>query len=140
MREITAAEAASYAGGVLFCGPADNIAVTVERDSRLTGERSIFVGLPGQKNDGNDFAPAAYANGCRIFLLSSEAMALHLRENHTDASVIFGGRYVEGDADDGKKLYRRPGSDPGGGHRKRRENNHEGYDVPDLFFQIPDRL
>ena len=89
MREITAAEAASYAGGVLFCGPADNIAVTVERDSRLTGERSIFVGLPGQKNDGNDFAPAAYANGCRIFLLSSEAMALHLRENHTDASVIF---------------------------------------------------
>ena len=88
MREITAAEAASYAGGVLFCGPADNIAVTVERDSRLTGERSIFVGLPGQKNDGNDFAPAAYANGCRIFLLSSEAMALHLRENHTDASVI----------------------------------------------------
>ena len=34
MREITAAEAASYAGGVSFCGPADNIAVTVERDSR----------------------------------------------------------------------------------------------------------
>ena len=48
MKEITAAQAASYAGGTLFCGPAGNTAVTVERDSRLTGEKSIFVGLKGE--------------------------------------------------------------------------------------------
>lgn len=88
MKEITAAQAASYAGGTLFCGPAGNTAVTVERDSRLTGEKSIFVGLKGEKNDGNDFAPAAYENGCRIFLLSSEKVARHMAEEHDDASVI----------------------------------------------------
>ena len=88
MKEITAAQAASYAGGTLFCGPAGNTAVTVERDSRLTGEKSIFVGLKGEKNDGNDFAPAAYENGCRIFLLSSEKAARHMAEENDDASVI----------------------------------------------------
>lgn len=88
MRELTAAQAASYAGGVLFCGPSDNRAVLVERDSRKTGAGSIFVGLAGLKNDGNDFAPAAYENGCRIFLLSSERMACRMRDEHSDASVI----------------------------------------------------
>ena len=88
MKEITAAEAASYAGGTLFCGPAGNTAVSVERDSRLTGSRSIFVGLKGEKNDGNEFAPAAYENGCRIFLLSSEDIARRMEKEHSDASVI----------------------------------------------------
>ena len=88
MKEITAAQAASYAGGVLFSGPSDNKAVFVERDSRKTGAGSIFVGLAGLKNDGNDFAPAAYENGCRIFLLSSESMACRMRDEHSDASVI----------------------------------------------------
>ncbi len=60
MKEITAAQAASYAQLPLFCGPEENRAVSAERDSRRTGEKSIFFALPGTKNDGNDFAPAAY--------------------------------------------------------------------------------
>lgn len=88
MKEITAAQAAAYAGGILFCGPEDNTAVMVERDSRKTGEKSIFVGLMGEKNDGNIFAPAAYEKGCRIFLLSSRDMAERLQKEHPDASVI----------------------------------------------------
>lgn len=88
MKEMTALQAASYAEVPLFCGPPDNRAVSVERDSRKTGEGSIFVALPGTKNDGNDFAFAAYDNGCRIFLLSSESAARSLGDAHGDASVL----------------------------------------------------
>ena len=88
MKEITAAQAASYAKAPLFCGPEENTAVSVERDSKKTGEKSIFVALTGTKNDGNDFAPAAYENGCRIFLLSSPVMAERMKNHYEDASVI----------------------------------------------------
>ncbi len=99
MKEITAAQAACYAELPLFCGPEDNTAVLVERDSAMTGEKSIFVALSGTKNDGNDFAPAAYENGCRIFLLSSPAMAERMKKNYEDASVIL--------ADDGLQAMQR---------------------------------
>ena len=51
MKEITAAQAASYAQLPLFCGPEENRAVSAERDSRRTGEKSIFFALPGTKKD-----------------------------------------------------------------------------------------
>lgn len=88
MKKLTAAQAAAYANGIVYCGPADNTAVSVERDSRKAGPDSIFVGLIGEKNDGNDFAEAAYSNGCRMFLLSRKDICDMLKDNHPDASVI----------------------------------------------------
>lgn len=89
MKKLTALQIAEYSGGRLFCGPEDNTAVHAERDSRAVHEGSLFIGLAGEKNDGNDFAEAAYRNGCRIFMLSSETAAALMKENHKDASVIF---------------------------------------------------
>lgn len=88
MKKLTAAQAAVYAQGVLYCGPDDNVADSVERDSRKAGPESIFVGLMGEKNDGNDFAKAAYSNGCRMFLLSRKYIGDIFKEKHPDASVI----------------------------------------------------
>ncbi len=42
MKEITAAQAASYAKAPLFCGPEENTAVSVERDSKKTGDKKHF--------------------------------------------------------------------------------------------------
>jgi len=88
MKKLTAVQAAAYANGIVYCGPADNTAVSVERDSRKAGPDSIFVGLTGEKNDGNDFAEAAYSNGCRMFLLSRKDICDILKEKYPDASVI----------------------------------------------------
>ena len=49
MKEITAAQAASYAKAPLFCGPEENTAVSVERDSKKTGEKSILAALQEQR-------------------------------------------------------------------------------------------
>ena len=88
MKTITADLAARYAQAVLYCGPAENEADFIERDSRKTGKRSIYVALQGEKNDGNIFAKSAYENGCRIFLLSSEKIADEMKRDCSDASVI----------------------------------------------------
>lgn len=87
MKKITAERAAALAGGVLT-GPAGNTVSGVETDSRKAGAGSMFVALIGENNDGNKFAPSAYQNGCRVFLLSSQEIADALCSEYSDASVI----------------------------------------------------
>jgi UDP-N-acetylmuramoyl-tripeptide--D-alanyl-D-alanine ligase len=87
MKRMKAEKTAKFAGGKLT-GPADNITEGVETDSRKASSGSLFIGLVGESNDGNDFAEAAYENGCRVFMLSSENAASALTSAHDDASVI----------------------------------------------------
>ncbi len=42
MKEITAAQAASYAKAPLFCGPEENTAVSVERDSKKQAKKAFL--------------------------------------------------------------------------------------------------
>lgn len=87
MKKMKADKIARFAGGKLT-GPAGNCAESVETDSRKASEGSLFIGLKGENNDGNDFAAAAYENGCRMFMLSSEEKASELTGAHSDAAVI----------------------------------------------------
>ena len=87
MKKMKADKIARFAGGKLS-GPAGNCAESVETDSRKASEGSLFIGLKGENNDGNDFAAAAYENGCRMFMLSSEEKASELTGAHSDAAVI----------------------------------------------------
>ncbi len=89
MKKLTALQISEYSGGRLFCGPEDNTAAHVERDSREASAGSLFIGLIGEKNDGNDFAEAAYKNGCRTFMLSSKKAAEFMADNYKDSAVIF---------------------------------------------------
>ena len=41
----------------------------VEYDSRRSGREDLFVCLAGARTDGHVFAPLAYENGCRAFLV-----------------------------------------------------------------------
>lgn len=88
MKRVKAERIAKYCGGTLK-GPKDVFAEGVETDSRKAAAGSLFIGLKGENNDGNLFAGQAYENGCRIFMLSDEAAASALTQEHPDASVIF---------------------------------------------------
>lgn len=88
MKRMKADKIAKFAGGSLT-GPAENYAEEVVTDSRKASAGSLFIGLAGEKNDGNDFAAAAYENGCRVFMLSSEKASAELTSAHDDAAVIF---------------------------------------------------
>lgn len=87
MKRVKAERIAKFSGGTLT-GPKDVFAESVETDSRKAAAGSLFIGLKGETNDGNLFAGAAYENGCRIFMLSDEAAASALTQEHPDASVI----------------------------------------------------
>lgn len=87
MKKMKAKKIAGFAGGKLI-GPEDNFAEEVVTDSRKVDSKSIFIGLKGENSDGNDFAEAAYENGCRMFMLSSDAVISALTEAHSDAAVI----------------------------------------------------
>ena len=42
---------------------------TLCADSRLAGACSLFIAIRGARSDGHDYLPAAYAQGCRCFLV-----------------------------------------------------------------------
>ncbi len=48
--------------------PADPDITAVCYDSRKAAPGALFVCLPGARTDGHAYAPAAYAQGCRVFL------------------------------------------------------------------------
>lgn len=60
-------------------------------NSRRAGPDMLFVCLPGFRADGHDFAPEAYAKGCRAFLTERElplpSDALQCRAENTRAAL-----------------------------------------------------
>ena len=87
MEKITAARAAELSGAALVHGPAENEIGRVERDSRCVDSSSIFIALKGPNFDGNDFVQGAYENGCRAFLISTDA-AQEALSAYEDAAVL----------------------------------------------------
>ena len=47
----------------------------VQIDSREAGQGDLFVCVVGEINDGHDYVDGAYANGCRVFLMSEQKAA-----------------------------------------------------------------
>ena len=87
MKRIKTETIAEFSGGQLT-GPGGIYAQGVETDSRKAGEGSLFIGLKGEKADGNAYAQGAYDRGCRIFMLSSKEAAEGLTSAYPDAAVI----------------------------------------------------
>ncbi len=82
----TASRAAALAESRLVSGPENTSFQSVSNNSKEAGEGSLFVGLIGN-TDGNRYAEDAYANGCRVFLLSSRNV-IDALSKHEDAAVI----------------------------------------------------
>ena len=87
MRPESAAFLASAAEAKLL-GRADRRVKDVKIDSREAGANDLFVCVIGEINDGHDYIDGAYANGCRIFLMSREEKAQELLAKDPDVTVI----------------------------------------------------
>ena len=66
----------------------------IEYDSRRAGEGCLFVGLVGARSDGHNYAPSAYAQGCRAFLVCREvdlppdAVVIRVEDTRQTLAVI----------------------------------------------------
>nr|MCR4724623.1 hypothetical protein [Clostridia bacterium] len=63
------------AGCARVLGNSSRTVEGVKIDSREAGEGDLFVCVVGEINDGHDYVDGAYANGCRIFLMSEQKAA-----------------------------------------------------------------
>ena len=70
--------------GKLICGENYEIDEIVI-DSRQAKNKTMFVAIVGESQDGHKYLEAAYDMGCRVFLISDESF---LTESMTEASVI----------------------------------------------------
>lgn len=91
MDQLTAVQIAELAEAELFCGPGDVSVNHVVRDSGDAVPGSLFIGLVGERTDGNRYAVQAYENGSRIFLLSDRSVAETFRTSCPDAAVLLAG-------------------------------------------------
>ena len=66
----------------------------IEYDSRRAGEGCLFVCLVGARSDGHNYAPSAYAQGCRAFLVCREvdlppdAVVIRVEDTRQTLAVI----------------------------------------------------
>lgn len=66
----------------------------IEYDSRCAGEGCLFVCLVGARSDGHNYAPSAYAQGCRAFLVCREvdlppdAVVIRVEDTRQTLAVI----------------------------------------------------
>ncbi len=72
MRELTAGALATLAGARLAGDPEAVVGPDVVSDSRGVTPGALFVALPGERVDGNDFAAAAVTAGAGAVLVSRE--------------------------------------------------------------------
>lgn len=63
MLRVTPQQIVQATGARLVCGPVDREISDVAVDSRAVAQGGLFVAFPGERVDGNDFAPAALAAG-----------------------------------------------------------------------------
>ena len=72
MIEIAVRDIAEATDAVLVCGDADRVCRGCAIDSREVGEGTVFVAFPGERVDGNDFAPQAVAAGAGAVVMTRE--------------------------------------------------------------------
>ena len=72
MLTFTVADIAAATGAVLVAGSGDVPVTSVVTDSRAAGEGALFVCIPGERVDGNDFALGVAASGAAAVALTRE--------------------------------------------------------------------
>lgn len=72
MVEIAVKYLQSTTGARLVAGDPDRVCRGVEIDSRAVGPDAVFVAFPGERVDGNSFAPAALNSGAGAVVLTRE--------------------------------------------------------------------
>ena len=72
MIEIAVKELVEATGAVLVHGGTERICRGCAIDSREVGEGTVFVAFPGERVDGNDFAPQAVAAGAGAVVMTRE--------------------------------------------------------------------
>lgn len=65
-------DVAAATGAALIAGSGDTAVTSVATDSRQAGEGALFVCFPGERVDGNDFAPAVARGGAAAVAVSRE--------------------------------------------------------------------
>lgn len=90
MIEIAVKNLGNATGARLVAGNAERVCKGVVIDSRKVEHGSIFVAFPGERADGNDFAPAAIEAGAACVVLTREPSAdlIHLADDHECALLV----------------------------------------------------
>ena len=102
MLELQVDDVVRATGAAALVQVGSNRVTDVQTDSRRLGEGSLFVCFPGERVDGNDFAPAAVEAGAACVVMTHEPDAATL--------ALAGGRgcaLLRAEADDGEEFLLR---------------------------------
>ncbi len=102
MIRIAVGDVAAATGATLVAGPAQTVVTNVQIDSRKVGEGSLFVAFPGERVDGNDFAPAAVRAGAAAVVLTAEPT-----QELLSVAKASGAAVMRAQADDGEEFMLR---------------------------------
>ena len=114
-------EIAKAVSGVML--GADVLCESVGSDSRNIVKNQLFVGIKGERFDGNTYALEAIKQGAAAVLVSDD--------NTQAGSAVIGTDTRSGSRAIGKLLAKQIQAAAGGGHRQQRQNHRERNDSSD---------
>ncbi|WAW15598.1 UDP-N-acetylmuramoyl-tripeptide--D-alanyl-D-alanine ligase [Peptostreptococcus equinus] len=85
MNSLRVEEIIKSTTGKLVSGESDAQISKIVIDNRQADDKSLFIAIIGENNDGHNYIGLAYENGCRNFLLSDEKIDI---SNINDANII----------------------------------------------------
>ncbi len=88
MKEITILDILNKCNGKLLCGNEKNICVNFKTDTRKIEKNDTYVGIKGQKIDGNTLYKEALKNGATTCILQDITIDKETLEEYKDRNIV----------------------------------------------------
>lgn len=88
MKKIAVSEILKATEGKLIFGDESLVVSGVEMDSRIIKDGDLFIALPGERVDGNDFAEISFEAGAVCAIMTDKEKALALAEKYGSSKAV----------------------------------------------------
>lgn len=87
-RQITVEDVIDLCNGNLICGNLNSVLENFSKDTREIKPGDVYIGIKGEKYDGNEMYEQAFQNGASICILQDVIIPEHIKEKYFDKTII----------------------------------------------------
>ena len=88
MREITVGDILKITKGTLVIGDKSTICNNFSKDTRTIQKMDVYVGIKGEKFDGNQLYPQALEKGAKVCILQKITIEEKVKQKYADRTII----------------------------------------------------
>lgn len=88
MKQITVQDIINISNAKLICGNKEIVCENFSNDTRQIQQGDVYIGIKGEKVDGNKFYETAFQNGAKVCILEDEKVVKQLENKYKDNAIL----------------------------------------------------